>query len=51
MVSYDILRDISKYVTLVQSMDSLGGVNNTISVVGYWTCDSNYEKSFVLNRE
>ena len=31
-------------------MDSLGNVNNSISVVGYWIFDSDYEKSLVLNR-
>ena len=33
---FDILNDISEHVTLVQLMDSLGNVNHTISVVGYW---------------
>ena len=51
MVSYDILTDISEYVTIVQLMDYLGNVNHDISVVGYWIFDSNYEKSLVLNRE
>ena len=32
-------------------MDSLGNVNNDISVVGYWIFDSNYKKALVLNRE
>ena len=31
-------------------MDSLGNVNHTISVVGYWIFDSNYEKALFLNR-
>ena len=48
--SYDILEDISKNVILVQLMDSLGNVNHTISVVGYWIFDSNYEKALVVNR-
>ena len=30
--SYDILKDISEHVTLFQLMDSLGNVNNAISV-------------------
>ena len=51
MESYDILTDISKHVTLVQLIDSLGNVNHAISVVGCWIFDSNYEKSLVLNRE
>ena len=42
--SYDILKDISENVTLVQLMDSLGNVNHAISVVGYWIFDSNYKK-------
>ena len=43
--------DISEHVTLVQLMDYLGNVNHAISVVGYWICDSNYEKALVFNRE
>ena len=39
--SYDILKDISEYVTLVQLMDSLGNVNHAIGVVVYWIFDSN----------
>ena len=31
-------------------MNSLGNVNNAISVVGYWIFESNYEKELVLNR-
>ena len=50
-VSYDILKDISEYVTLVCLMYSLVNVNNAISVVGYWIFDSNYKKKLVLNRE
>ena len=51
MGSYDILTDISKNVTLIRLMDSLGDLNYAISVVGYWIFDSNYEKVLVLNRE
>ena len=47
--SYDILKDISEHVNLVKLIDSLGGANHTISVVGYWIFDSNYKKSLVLN--
>ena len=50
-ISYDILKDISQHVTLFQLMNSLRNVNHAISVVGYWIFDSNYRKSFVLNRE
>ena len=39
---YNILKDISENVTLVQLMDSLGNVNHDISVVGYWIFESNY---------
>ena len=49
--SYDILADISENVTLVQWMDSLGNVNNSISIVGYWIFDSNYKKALFLHRE
>ena len=37
--SYDILKDISENVTLVQLMDSLVNVNHAISVVGYCIFD------------
>ena len=47
---YDILKNISANVTLVQLMDSLGNVNHAISVVVSWIFDSNYEKALVLNR-
>ena len=47
---YDILKDISENVTLVQLMDLLGNVNHGISVFGYWIFDSNYKKLLVLNR-
>ena len=48
--SYDILKEISEIVTLVQLMNSLGNVNHAISVVGYWIFDSNYKKALVINR-
>ena len=51
MGCFDILTDISEHVTLLQLMDSLGNMNNSISVVGWWIFDSNYEKVLVLNRE
>ena len=47
---YDILKNITANVTLVQLMDSLGNVNHAISVVGSWIFDSNYEKALVRNR-
>ena len=49
--SYDILTERSEHVTLVQLTDYSGNVNYTISVVGFWMFDSNYEKSLVLNSE
>ena len=48
---FDILNYISEDVTLVQLMDSLGNVNNAISIVGYWIFDSNYNKSLFLTQE
>ena len=48
---YDILKNISANVTLVQLMDSLGNVNHAISVVGSWIFDSNYKRALVLNKE
>ena len=48
---FDILIEISGYVTLVQLMDSLGNVNHAIIVVGYWIFDSKYERALILNRE
>ena len=50
MGDYKILEDISENFTLVQLMDSLGNVNNAISVVGSWIFDSNYERALNLNR-
>ena len=48
---YDILKNISANVTLVQLMGSLGNFNHAISVVGSWIFDSNYERALVLNKE
>ena len=39
---YKILEYISKHVTLVQMINSLGNVNHAISVVGNWISESNY---------
>ena len=47
----DSLNDISEDVTLVQLMDSLGNVNNAISIVGYWIFDSNYKKALCLTQK
>ena len=34
--AFDILKNINKYVTLVQLMDSIVNVNNDIIIVVYW---------------
>ena len=39
--SYDIMKDISEHVTLVQLMAYLGNVNHAINDVEYWIFDSN----------
>ena len=49
--AFDILTNISGYVTLVQLMDSLGNVNHVISILGYWIFDSNYEKELCLPQQ
>ena len=49
--SFDFLDNISEHVTLVQLMDSLGNVNNSVSVLGKWIFDSNYKKSLPLTIE
>ena len=51
MGSYDILKDISEHVTLLNLMNYLGNINHAISVVGYWIFDSNYKRLLVLSRE
>ena len=48
--TFDILNEISKNVTLVQLMDTLGNVNRGISIVGYWIFHSNYKKALCLTR-
>ena len=50
MGEYKILEDISANVTLGQLMDSLGNVNHSISVVGSWIFESNYERALFLNK-
>ena len=45
---FDILKNISEYVTLVQLMDSPVNVNRLISIEGYWIFFSDYEKSICL---
>ena len=46
--TFDILKNISEYVTLVQLMNSRGNMNHAISIVGYCIFDSNYVKIFCL---
>ena len=46
--SFDILNDISEYVTLVQLIDSQGNLNNDISIVGHWIFYPKYEKALFL---
>ena len=43
-VSFNILNEISKHVTLVQLMYYIGNANHAISVVGSWIFDLNHEK-------
>ena len=47
--TFDILNNIIKYATLVRLMDSIGNVNNSVSVFWKWIFDSNYEKYLTLN--
>ena len=47
--TFDILNNISEYVTLVKLMYSVGNVNHSVIVVGKWLFDSNYEKALPLN--
>ena len=48
--TFDILNNISEYVTLVQLMVSIGNLNHAISIVGYWIFDSDYEKELFLTQ-
>ena len=49
--AFDILNNISEYVTLVQLMESPVYFNHSISVVGYWIFDSNCKKSLFFTQE
>ena len=40
--SFDILNNMSEYVTLVQLMDTLGNMNHAISILVYWIFDYDY---------
>ena len=48
--AFDMLKNISEYVTFVQLMDSLVNVNHAIIILGYCIFDSNYEKSLFLTQ-
>ena len=39
--TFDILNNISEYVTLVKLMYSVGNVNHSLIMVGEWLFDSN----------
>ena len=43
-VSFEIINDIIKIVTLVQLMDTVVNVNHAVIIVGYWIFYSNYKK-------
>ena len=47
---FGILNDISENDTLLQLMDTLGNVNNVISIVRFWISDSNLKKELRLTR-
>ena len=47
---FDIIKNISECVTLLQLMDSLGNVNHAISIVGHWIFDPKYEKALCLTQ-
>ena len=47
----EILNTISEHVTLVQFMDTVGNVNNAVSISGNWILDSNDEKALLLAKE
>ena len=44
--SFDIIDDIMKYVTLVQSMKIVGNVSHAVSISGTWIFDKNYKNHF-----
>ena len=47
---FGILNKISKNITLVQLMGSLGNVNHSISILGHWIFDFNYKKALCLTQ-
>ena len=48
--TFDIIKNVNEYVTLVQLMNSLGNVNHAISIVGHWMFESNYKKALCLTQ-
>ena len=48
--NFEILNNISEYVTLVQFMDTVGKVNHSVSIDGNWISDSNDEKKLPLEK-
>ena len=49
MGTFDILNNISEYVTLVQLIDSLGNINHAVGVFENLIFDSNDEKYLPSN--
>ena len=47
---FNILNEISEYVTFVQLIDSLGNANYDISIGGHWIFDSNYKRALFLTQ-
>ena len=45
---FEIIHDISENITLVQLMESVGNVNNTVNIAEYWIFDSKYKKALLL---
>ena len=48
--AFDIINDISEYITLVWMKDSRGNVNHAVSVVGDGIIDYNIEKGLTLKK-
>ena len=48
--AFNILKNISESVTLVQLMDSIENINHPISIVGKWIFDSKYKKALCLTQ-
>ena len=50
-VTFDIINDISEYITLVQLVDTVVNVNHAVSISGFWIYYLNYEKEFPFLKE